>query len=320
MRQLRNSEIQSFRTCRMQWHWGYRQRLESTAPRAALWFGTMVHAALEGWYIPGYKRGVHPARTFERLMQRHLAQGLPDPITSNGRTYGELGIAMLEGYVDTYGTEDYLRVVQPECNFQTRVRGPMVDGKRHPFLAVGQIDAVVYDKRKDAIGFMEHKTGATLEPFGAPEVLDEQSSYYWAFGTDWLRNQGILKSGEEPEFVMFNRLRKAFPSDKPTNAEGKTLNKDGSISKNQPPALFGRSFVYRSPTERIKVRSRTIQTYREMLLTERGFLRPYKNPNRHCGFCEFRDMCEVHEIGTDWRAFRNAMYTKWDPYEEYGEQ
>jgi hypothetical protein len=28
-------------------------------------------------------------------------------------------------------------------------------------------------------------------------------------------------------------------------------------------------------------------------------------------------MCEINEIGSDWKAMRDTMYTTWDPYEDH---
>lgn len=56
---------------------------------------------------------------------------------------------------------------------------------------------------------------------------------------------------------------------------------------------------------------------REMRLCRSGKLGVYKNPDRHCGYCEYRDMCEIHESGGDWEAIRDQLFTTWNPYEDH---
>ena len=47
----------------------------------------------------------------------------------------------------------------------------------------------------------------------------------------------------------------------------------------------------------------------------------YKTPGplfmSNCKFCEFRDMCELHETGNDWEMFKEATYGNWDPYSDH---
>jgi hypothetical protein len=43
-----------------------------------------------------------------------------------------------------------------------------------------------------------------------------------------------------------------------------------------------------------------------------------KNPTKDCQFdCAFFQMCELHEMGSDWQEFRNLSFTKRDPYSDH---
>ena len=77
----------------------------------------------------------------------------------------------------------------------------------------------------------------------------------------------------------------------------------------------GRELVYRSDHDRATLMRRAAQEAREIRKARAGKLPIYKNPGEHCNFCPFREMCEVHESGSDWQAMRRALYTKWAPYE-----
>jgi hypothetical protein len=47
----------------------------------------------------------------------------------------------------------------------------------------------------------------------------------------------------------------------------------------------------------------------------------YKNPGPqfkpNCSFCQFRDMCELHETGNDWESFKHHAFGTWTPYEAH---
>ena len=58
-----------------------------------------------------------------------------------------------------------------------------------------------------------------------------------------------------------------------------------------------------------------------MRAMRQGTLDIIKHPgtlhNPHCNWCEFRDMCELHEAQQDYEAFAKAAYTTYDPYEQH---
>lgn len=348
---IRTSERTSFKKCRQAWWWAYVEHLKPIRVSSPLFFGSMAHAALEQWYIPGRKRGTHPAETFEKLWEEWLAQG-GEEVMVEDYTAGELGIAMMKNYVLEFGEDKDIEVIEPEMLFQVDVHHP-VSG-RYLFTYVGTVDGLIRHIKKKRIGFLEHKTGANLDPFGAPLTLDEQNGAYWTFAPYHLRDMGLLEEDQWPDFMMYNRLRKAMADARPKNKDGYALNKPakadlvsearrrelvtsgsvdeliailqadgfdalqlGAVSKSQPTPLFRREFIPRGHGDRVNVFSRAINEAREMQLTRDGILEVYKNPDKHCNWCEFRDMCEVHENGSDWKAMRSALFTTWNPYDEH---
>lgn len=318
---VRTSERVCFKTCRQKWKWAYEDRLKPVRERPALRFGTLVHGALREFYKPGKKRGPHPAKTFERLYRAELVAGKPELTMREAgeRTEAidalELGTTMLHGYVDEYGADDRYEVIAPEQSFQLDIMSPR--NGAYLFTYVSQIDAVVRDCVTQRLGYLEHKTSDDLQPFGAPLTLDEQAGAYWTFGTMWLQATGVLPEGEDLDFMVFNFLRKALPDSRPRDAEGRALNQNGTVSKRQPLPLFRRELVMRGDEERREVFRRALNEFTEMKMVRQGRLAVYKNPGRHCLWCEFRDMCEVHETGSDWRAIRDQLFTTWDPYEDH---
>lgn len=309
---VRTSERSQFKRCRQAWWWAYVDHLKPATAAPALRFGGLVHAALAERYPPGVKRGPHPARTFERLYQQELETATAFGFRDEDGTWqsaGELGVAMLEGFVDTYGKDEQYRVVATEQTFQVGYRG---------FLYVGTFDGVWQDRSNKRILFKEWKTSADNRTRHL--ALDEQAGAYWTFGPPWLRRQGILEPGQELTGILYTFLRKAKPDDRPRNAAGLYLNKDGSVSKVQPPPLFHREWVYRDAGDRRSVRERVLAEVTEMRMVRRGRLAVYKNPNQfNCAGCGFRDICELHETGADWEAVAKATMVPWGPYDAHDE-
>jgi hypothetical protein len=63
---------------------------------------------------------------------------------------------------------------------------------------------------------------------------------------------------------------------------------------------------------------RVLEQAREMRMVRAGELQPVKSPGKFvCIGCPFRDPCEQHEVGADWRLLLATSYTEHDPYDQY---
>lgn len=317
----RNSEISTFKDCRLKWKWAYWDELKSKDQGPALTFGSIAHAAWERWYIPGKKRGQHPAEAFVEVYSEYLKDHDELMMAIGDEVYGadDVGVEMMTNYVDEYGKDPNIEVIAPEMVFQVDVYDPVTG--RYLFTYTGIIDGVIRWIPTGKIGFLEHKTGTGLTPFGAPETLDDQGGGYWTFAPDFLVHQGIIKKKSDLDFILYNRARKAFKDARPVNEKGQSLNKNGTVSKVQPMPLFRRSWMLRAEGDRVEVFKRVKDATREMRMLRDGIPMPdgeplgiYKNPDKHCNWCQFRDMCEVHESGGDWQALRDYGFVKWEPY------
>lgn len=312
---IRTSERVSFKRCRWQWKWAYKYRINPRTPNRHLRFGLLVHEALAAFYIPGKKRGPHPAKTFRKLIEaeeeEHGPLMMKDWEAETQLSGRELGVAMLRGYIDRYGKDERYEIIRPEMPFSLDVHDE--DGN-YLFTYVGTGDAVVRDRVTGRIGMMEHKTGARLT-IPTPFALDEQAGSYWTFMPMFLEAEGVMEPGEEMDFILYNFLKKSMPPNKPIDAEGFVLNKDGSRSKRQPADRYRREEVRRSDADRLNLYRRVSQEAKEIRKAREGKLALYKNPGEHCNWCAFKDMCEVHEGGSDWKALRDSLYVPWSPYE-----
>lgn len=319
---IRNSEISTYKECRLKWWWSYVKQRESIEERGPLALGSLVHAALERWYVVGKKRAGKHLHDHVAAAYAELFDGSDtiyhNPVPgSNGDPIAidELAVEMLKNYQDEWGKDDHIEVIAPEMTFAVTV----LDAKnRDCGTAVGTIDLTVFDHNIKRFGFMEHKTGATLQPFGAPEHMDEQNGMYWTYGPIYLEHLGIVNDQSQITFLQYNRMAKNISTDdRPVNEDGLSLNRDGSISKQQPQQKFLRSNVYRTVDQRRALDKRFAQVAKEMQLARERKLPIYKSPGRQCSYCQFRDACEVHEAAEDYQSVLQSTTRKWDPYVDH---
>jgi hypothetical protein len=313
---LRNSERATYRRCRMKWHWSYNLRLAPQREKGALAFGTMIHVALAERYPPGVKRGPHPAKTFERLYKEHPETFNQWDEEGNKIPALDLGIAMLEGYVNAYGNDELIEIIQPEMPMEIDVYD-----RQGNYLCtwVGQSDAAYRNRSTRRVGLLEHKTAKSI-----PDELrintgygDQGLSYWWA-ADNYLNHHKLIPKSMHLEHVLFNWLRKAVPDKRPTNEQGYCLNKDGRVSKIQPKPLFHRFPLEFGPNELETINKRIRSEGWEMQQVRKGKLPIYKNPTMTCDWdCQFKEACEIHEMGGDWESVLELEFNAWDPYSNH---
>lgn len=313
LKPLRTSERTSFKRCRQKWHWQYEDRLRPKRTSTPLRFGTLVHAALELRYPPGTTRGPHPAETFADLFDREVAENGPMMTRPDGAdewmSARSVGIHMLEAFVDEFGEDDRYETIASEQFFSIPVRSKK---RGTSFRYVGTIDGVWRDLTNDQIVLIDWKTAASIRTNHL--ALDDQAAAYLAFGVPALERSGVL-AGRDCNRIMYTFMRKAEPDSRTRNADGLYLNKDGSVSKKQPPPMFERVTTFKGSREIARARNRAIHEAREMEMVRLGSLAVLKTTgSMTCGMCEFRDMCEVHEAGGDWHMYADSMFERWDPY------
>lgn len=91
----------------------------------------------------------------------------------------------------------------------------------------------------------------------------------------------------------------------------------GEVSANQPPKTFDRVTVYRSPNQQRSQIKRIQNDLEAMSLVRNNLLAATKTPTRECGFCEFREICELDESGRDWTEMADMVYHEWEPYKAH---
>lgn len=345
---LRTSERSTFKRCLWQWERTYGDKLKPIQEHPALKFGTLVHAALEVRYPPGIKRGPKPAETFEKLFaaeRKDAEHTWKMKVDGDWDDALEVGIDMLEMYIEKYGRDEEWKVIQSEMTFKVpvyinreamptitddllRLAGvtkAQAEGKKPLFWYVGTMDGVWESRMDGGVLVQDYKTtGKDPEKEArGKSSLDEQGTAYWTWGVDFLILKKLLKPRQVKELagMLYTFLRKGKRDTRDCNAQGLCLNQDGSISKKQPPPMFHRELVYRSEVERDKARERAVIEVLLMMAHRQGALPIFKTPETgqmgHCGFCSVRDLCELHESGDDWGLMQRSTMAEWDPYDAH---
>lgn len=307
-----------FRRCPQRWYWQYVMGLAPKRQTAdALWFGIGVHIALAKWYGKGQRRGPHPADTFDEwagdeIRHIRLARDFEydEPKYEDAH---ELGISMLEGYIEKYGRDERWGIISIETPFSVKV---VYQGKAIAIFK-STWDGVFIDRHTGLVYLVEHKTATQIAT--AYLALDDQGGIYWAVASKVLEARGVLKDGQQIAGIQYNFLRKAMPDDRPENEEGLKINKDMTVSKRQPSPLFVRPEpVERGPAERRIQMERLAAEVAVMEGMKAGTIPVYKNTNRDCTYCPFFDMCQLHERGGElWKEVARHDFVKADPFARY---
>jgi hypothetical protein len=282
----------------------------------ALWLGLGVHEALAQWYKTGKKRGKHPADFFEdwagdELREIKTEVIVDEEIVAKYEDAAELGIAMLDNYINEYGKDESWHVISTEHPFEVTVKRA---GKPIARFA-SRWDGVYRDLADGLIKLMEHKTAKAIQT--AYLELDDQGGAYWAVADSVLRSEGILGPREHIGEITYNFLRKSTGDDRERDDGGRYLNKDGKVSKRQPSPLFLRHPVERTPGEVKRQLESLADQVTWMNAMRDGTMPVTKTKTKDCPWCQFFDMCKTHEHGGDaWLELADGMYYQKDPYAE----
>jgi len=373
---LRQSERGTFKKCPLAWYWGWHMGLKKNeiGPES-LWFGTGVHLALAYHYIPGLKRGIDPRETWASWTMAELIQAKADKPKMHVEELElwhkaiDLGAAVLDNYMNTYGLDESWEFIAPEQAFSVLIPHPRT--KKPVVKLVGTFDGVYRDlaESRPSLRLLETKTAASIQT--GHLTIDDQAGTYWAVATHVLRQMGLIGPKEVLDGITYNFLRKAELDSRPMNANGEATNKPtkthyidalwtasavnvglhrafeehdmthaklaklntaqlqasadkygltvlGDVSKVQPAPYFHREDVPRTKLER---KGQIYRIGAEAIHID--FMREnpdliYKSPRYDCKrFCDFFEMCEVHEAGGDWEELAKQFFHVVDRYEDH---
>lgn len=263
-----------------------------------------------------------------------------------------LGEQMLLGHREFWDGDRNWDVIYAEEPFQILIPHPD-DPQLDVAVFASTFDGVVRDSEDGRIKLLEHKTAASIST--GHLAMDDQGGAYWAVATNVLRDKGVLSGKERIHGIIYNFLRKSLPDERPKDSEGYACNKPikahyleafassgvavntkGSIdylaevaenmgivvlgerSKVQPPVLFQRETIWRTPRERATQIKRIASEVMVMNQFRDGHLPLYKTPTRDCPWdCPMYNLCELDEQQKDVEEFREAVFKVEDPYGRY---
>lgn len=317
---VRSHERTDYGRCPKKWFWAWRRGL---VPRArtfgALSLGTWWHAGLAGWYaLPYIERRV--TDSFTALVNQAAIYDItiatldsaPDYEIEKAEELSMLGESMAREYERHYQGDPEIHVISAELPLEFSLdKG--VTHRLKPDL--------IYRDRYAYVWLMEHKTATSIRT--GHLVLDGQARPYGAMAEHALRKIGAMQKDETFKGIMYNFARKALSDERPIDAAGKSLNKNGTVSARQPAPLFKRHPVMLSRKAKIQTLNRIrVETRVLTDLTQEIRLKKIdpatipKTPHSSCEkFCQFFTMCVAEEEGTDIRSMEEIMYIRRNPYE-----
>lgn len=256
--------------CKLQYHWSrnYRSPILSEAQE----FGLAMHHGLAEYYgLEG-----DPIKAFQAYARTHNIEKV------------ELGIAMLENYLDHYENENF-EVLATELEIARRVPIPH-DEKDPPerakhFYVAAIVDTIVRDKKLDKVFVLEHKT---FDRFYMGGLARDHQFVIEAFVAEgWIK---MPIAG-----VLYNGMRKKVEPTATTK-------------------LFERHPLY--------INKRTIKTmlhrvYWSLIEVTSDDFHVYPEPaTMTCTYCKYKTPCEEYMRGGDWQFILDNTFEKREESED----
>lgn len=322
---IRPSERATYNRCVKWWYWSWRKGLVPRETRfGALELGAWMHSALAAWYGTGRKRNGRLADQFEFYATQAIASAVrdhaPEHLVERADELTALGIQMAIAYEKKYGKDRKWNVIEAEIPLEFEI-----SNHNGLVIAIHKLKpdlAVINDLGE--VWLIEHKTAASIRTEHL--TIDGQARPYGAMAEPALRKAGLISARHPFRGIIYNFLRKALPDQRPTDPTGLYLNKNGSVSKRQPPAYFYRHPVTLTRKAKVitlrRVQKSTIDITLLALELRTGEVDPStlsKTPHWSCPkFCPFFTMCVAEENGATPHALKDmerSMYIRRNPYE-----
>ena len=183
---LTYSALSTYRKCPMRYNLRYEQNLVPIDTDDKLFFGGVVHKALEAW---------HGCPTVDLELRKRLVFECIDE-ACKGKTH-LLAMEMMVGYMERY-SNDYFEVIALEHEFNGEIVNPRTGALSKTFAIKGKVDGIV--KTDQGLFLLEHKTTSKLMDDPEDKLWeDTQVGIYVAY----LRDLGYDIVG-----VIYNELLK----------------------------------------------------------------------------------------------------------------
>jgi hypothetical protein len=171
---LTNSQAKTFRRCAREHFYAYILGYRTATLEEALYFGDLLHAGLEVWWLAKMHGGEPLEAAIEAL--RGKARDEYDLVRAG---------ALLQGY-DARWTDEPFEVLAVEREFRAPIVNPETGAASRTYEAAGKLDVVVRDTRDNLVKMIEHKSSSEDITAGSTYwkrlILDSQVSTYFAGG------------------------------------------------------------------------------------------------------------------------------------------
>lgn len=260
--------------CRLRWYWSYPVGYQPVDKSPALLFGDGIHRALEAYY----EKGRDPVEVFQLWAEKEDAE-----------IDVELGVAMLEGYLEEYGEEEEFTVLEVDGKKQVEqtVRIPITDpweGEDTGCDLVVRFDGLVRDHDTAQVFSLEHKT-YRQQPTQTELDLNHQFTAQVVAGQQLLSELGI---DEVVEGVLYNGLRKQAPGPRVKSP------------------LFYRQKLYRWSTQ---VRELMVEAFYTDMTLHHLNIPVFAQPEQfRCKMCDFKEPCLERLRGGDYQSLLELSY------------
>lgn len=317
---IRSHERITFKRCETRWYWAWRRGLvPKVSTQHALTLGSWFHDALERWYGIGFNRNSTLREQMEAIVEVSAnpprLHGLPDTLANTIRGAANLAVNMARAYDCKYGADRELYIVATEVPLEFELFRD--DDMRIMHLL--KPDAVV--RIDNQYWLLEHKTAKSIRTDHL--VIDDQARPYGVMAERALKNKGILGPNDRIEGILYNYIRKAQPDTRDMNADGKYLNKDGSVSKRQPiPQFLRHTVTLTDRAKRITLRRLISEACQVATCTRDlhdktyGLTQLRKTSHWACPrMCEYFQICSAHESGSDITEMTRSLFRVENPYD-----
>lgn len=320
------TELATFRECRRAWYLEYVRELAPRTPIQALWFGTLIHTGLEGYYREG-RSLQHALIDFDAAYQ----ESLPKLEEGFGLTWEsaaqefldayQLGREMLTNYAEyepmsgaewtVTSLEDRVAVPIKSANGRSALKGS-------PKLK-GRMDMVV--TTPEGLVIVDHKTASGPGSVASGRILeqdDQLTGYAYIF---W------RLTGDLPRYLVYDVLLKKPIKEPRVNKDGKlSVDKAQGTSYNKYLAKinemglnpahyeemlqfllqqgwkpwFIREGTSRNMEQILNYQYNLYLQYAEMREVAKDSRKAYPSPSLlKCQRCQFQSVCIAMDDGTD---------------------
>lgn len=321
LEQVSVTEISQFRECRRQWLLGIHLGYQSRAGKPELWFGTLMHSALQVYAVKGMAKAVQAwYKLFDAEIDavRKSYGGLWEQAQEMYEEFRELGAGMIQNYdlfVDAMGLE------MANIHLEQRVWVPIIHPKSHRPIGVkltARMDRIVAVDERQFI--LDYKTGS--QPSGKSlEIADQPTGYsytYYRLTEELIEGviiEGLMKKlPAEPRILQNGELSTAKNQNTLPDLYREEMKRRGllhsakhlecleALTQQAWDGYFEREITQRNFEQLMSYEDHLYYIVREMqAVTADPKHLAYPSPSQmRCPRCPFINVCTAMEDGSDY--------------------